>query len=217
MLYLKYSVLTWRSRAKRLGGLVFAALVATLLTGCSGGDEKSVATDRAIADAGFYREWDWFKGTYWIVPPNGIYSTYQIARDNSFVVTRGQTVFSITDYFNGYFTGAVVVKITETQVTSCQFVLGQATPEGQVFMTMFNANTGAVNNYPIGTMVLEGGQWTMVNEMTSPAQGGTLSHWAYMIQSKPGDGFYEHLPFVNESIPDFLSSCPAGPMLIRTP
>jgi hypothetical protein len=217
MLYLKYSVLTWRSRAKRLGGLVFAALVATLLTGCSGGDEKSVATDRAIADAGFYREWDWFKGTYWIVPPNGIYSTYQIARDNSFVVTRGQTVFSITDYFNGYFTGAVVVKITETQVTSCQFVLGQVTPEGQVFMTMFNANTGTVNNYPIGTMVLEGGQWTMVNEMTSPAQGGTLSHWAYMIQSKPGDGFYEHLPFVNESIPDFLSSCPAGPMLIRTP
>lgn len=217
MLYLKYSVLTWRSRAKRLGGLVFAALVATLLTGCSGGDEKSVATDRAIADAGFYREWDWFKGTYWIVPPNGIYSTYQIARDNSFVVTRGQTVFSITDYFNGYFTGAVVVKITETQVTSCQFVLGQVTPEGQVFMTMFNANTGTVNNYPIGTMVLEGGQWTMVNEMTSPAQGGTLSHWAYMIQSKPGDGFYEHLPFVNESIPDFLSSCPAGPMLVRTP
>lgn len=166
-----------------------------------------------IAKAAAYNQWSWFKGTYWIVPPNGIYSVYHVERDNSFVVTRGQTVFSITDYFNGYFTGAVVVKITETQATSCQFVLGQVTPEGKVFMTMYNANTGAVNNYPVGNMVLKDDQWTMVNQMTSPAQGGTLSHWAYMVQSKPGDASYEHLPFVNESIPDFLSSCPPGPMI----
>ena len=197
--------------------VALATVSAGLLIGCSGSGDNNGAAKPASADAGFYKEWAWFKGTYWIVPPNGIYSTYQIARDNSFVVTRGQTVFSITDYFNGYFTGAVVVKITETQATSCQFVLGQVTPEGQVFMTMYNAHTGAVNNYPTGTMVLEAGQWTMVNEMTSPAQGGTLSHWAYMIQSQPGDGFYEHLPFVNESIPEFLSSCPTGPMLTRTP
>ena len=202
------------NRFARLALLLVSLFV---LSGCGGDGSNNSAANRASADAGFYKDWAWFKGTYWIVPPNGIYSTYQIARDNSFVVTRGQTVFSITDYFNGYFTGAVVVKITDTQATSCQFVLGQVTPEGQVFMTMYNAHTGAVNNYPTGTMVLEAGQWTMVNEMTSPAQGGTLSHWAYMIQSQPGDGFYEHLPFVNESIPEFLSSCPAGPMLTRTP
>lgn len=166
-----------------------------------------------VAKAAAYNKWSWLKGTYWIVPPNGIYSVYHIERNNSFVVTRGQTVFSITDYFNGYFTGAVVVKITETQVTSCQFVLGQVTPEGKVFMTMYNAHTGAVNNYPIGNMVLKDDQWTMVNQMTSPAEGGTLSHWAYMIQSKPGDASYEHLPFVNESIPNFLSNCPPGPMI----
>ncbi|MBU3657388.1 MAG: hypothetical protein FGM35_05090 [Rhodocyclaceae bacterium] len=166
-----------------------------------------------VAKAAAYNKWSWLKGTYWIVPPTGIYSVYHIERDNSFVVTRGQTVFSITDYFNGYFTGSVVVKITETQVTSCQFVLGQVTPEGKVFMTMYNATTGAVNNYPIGNMVLKDDQWTMVNQMTSPAQGGTISHWAYMVQSKQGDASYEHLPFVNESIPNFLSSCPPGPMI----
>ncbi len=202
---------------KRIGISLLGILLASILVGCSGGSNSSQANERAAYDAGFYNQWSWFKGTYWIVPPNGIYSVYHIANDNSFVTSRGQTVFAITDYYNGYFTGAVVVKITEAEATSCQFVLGQVTPEGQVFMTMYNAKTGAVNNYPIGTMVLENGQWTMVNEMTSPAQGGTISHWAYMIQSKPGDGFYEHLPFVNQSIPEFLASCPPGPLLTRTP
>ena len=59
------------------------------------------------------------------------------------------------------------------------------------------------------------GEWTMVNQMTSPTIGGTLSHWAYMIQSKPGMATYNSLPFARESIPDFMSACPPGPMIDR--
>jgi len=121
----------------------------------------------------------------------------------------------LTDYFNGYFTGIVGVKLSQLQFTSCQFVLGQVTPEGRVHMTMYDATTGEVINTPLGTMVRKGGQWTMVNQMTAPALGGTLSHWAYMIQSKPGDRNFENLPYVHESVPEFLSACPQGPTIQR--
>jgi hypothetical protein len=70
-----------------------------------------------------------------------------------------------------------------------------------------------VVNYPVGTMVKKKGEWTMVNEMTNVVEGGTLSHWAYMVQSRPGDRTWDKLPFAHESIPDFMSSCPAGPRI----
>ena len=162
---------------------------------------------------GFYEQWGWFENTYWIVPPEGIYSIYHLEEQNRFIVDRGQTVFHITDYFNGYFTGAVVVKLTTAQIPSCQFVLGQVTPEGRVHMTMYGAETGAVVNYPLGQMVRKAGQWTMVNQMTSVTQGGTLSHWAYMVQSKRGSLSFAKLPFAKVSIPEFMSSCPPGPKI----
>lgn len=163
-----------------------------------------------------YNKWKWLANTYWIVPPNGIYSVFHPLGTDEFVVTRGQTVFHITDYFNGYFTGAVVVKITGALVPSCQYMLGQVTPEGRVYMTMYDVATGAVTNTPLGTMVKKGGQWTMVNQMTGPAAGGTVSHWAYMVQSTRDDPSFRDLPFAHESIPEFLSACPDGPK-IRTP
>lgn len=163
-----------------------------------------------------YNKWKWLENTYWIVPPNGIYSIYHPLGSDEFVVTRGQTVFHITDYFNGYFTGAVVVKLSAALVPSCQYMLGQVTPEGRVYMTMYDATTGAITNTPLGTMVKKGGQWTMVNQMTGPAANGTLSHWAYMVQSKRSDPSFRDLPFARESIPEFLSACPPGPK-IRNP
>ena len=59
-------------------------------------------------------------------------------------MARGQTVFHLTDYFNGYFTGAVVVKLTTALVPSCQYVLGEVTPEGRVSMTMYSATSGEI-------------------------------------------------------------------------
>jgi hypothetical protein len=72
---------------------------------------------------------------------------------------------------------------------------------------------GQITNTPLGTMVRKNDKWTMVNQMTGPAAGGTLSHWAYMVQSRPGDRTFKDLPFADESIPEFLSDCPDGPMI----
>ncbi len=163
----------------------------------------SIATQQAVAQEAdswtiprrepvfSYDRWKWFKDTYWIVPPNGIYSIYHPL-------------------------GAVVVKSLRALIPSCQYVLGQVTPEGEVYMTMYNATSGEITNTPVGTMVLKKDQWTMVNQMTAPVLDGTLSHWAYMVQSKPGDPSFLDLPFAHESIPQFLSACPNGPV-IREP
>jgi hypothetical protein len=117
---------------------------------------------------------------------------------------------------NGYWTGSVVVKLSKAKVTTCQFVLGQVTPEGEVYMTMFSADTGEIVNNPLGSMVRKKGEWTMVNQMTGPSSDGTssLSHWAYMVQSAKGDATYKRLPFAKQSIPKFMSSCPKAPPLI---
>lgn len=165
-----------------------------------------------------YNKWAWFPNTYWIVPEEGIFSVAHNPKNPSqFRVVRGQTVFHITDYFNGYFTGSVVVKLTGAQAPACQYVLGQVTPQGSVYMTMFDSTDGTVVNEPTGNMVQEHGAWTMVNTMTGPVQnGGTLSHWAYMVQSKPGEASYNALPFSGQPIPEFMSSCPAGPKISGT-
>lgn len=181
-----------------------------------------MAADKQAANPGGkeaagYNRWKWFKGTYWIVPQKGIYSIYHQGK-NGFAVSRGQTVFHITDYFNGYWTGVVTVKLTRAKSPSCQYVLGQVSPEGSVFMTMYDTGTGEVINNPVGDMVLKGGEWTMVNQMTSNLDtGGTLSHWAYMVQSRPGQKTYNNLPFARESIPSFMSACPKGPPIKHKP
>ena len=177
---------------------------------------------QAADDAGAYDKWAWFKDTYWIVPEDGIYSVTHSARTGDFRVIRGQTVFHITDYFNGYWTGSVVVKVTGLQFPTCQTVLGQVTPEGEVFMTMYDIDTGLVRNNPVGNMVkttVDGRrEWTMVNMMTSTVgrqDENTMSHWAYMVQSEDGDATFDRLPFARESIPEFMSACPDGPMITR--
>lgn len=97
-----------------------------------------------------YDKWAWFKDTYWFVPPDGIYSVAHNSKEpSSFTVVRGQTVLHITDYFNGYWSGAVVVKVSAGQVPACQYVLGEVTPEGEVYMTMYDTKTGAVVNTPV--------------------------------------------------------------------
>jgi len=158
----------------------------------------------------------------WIVPEDGIYSVTHSARTGDFRVIRGQTVFHITDYFNGYWTGSVVVKVTGLQFPTCQTVLGQVTPEGEVYMTMYDIDSGLVRNNPVGNMVkttVDGRrEWTMVNMMTSTVgrnDENTMSHWAYMVQSEDGDATFDRLPFARESIPEFMSACPEGPMITR--
>jgi len=200
---------TWYKR------LFLRILFIFLIIGSLLGEVACHAVAQSQPPSSTYNDWSWFKDTYWIVPEQGIYSiAHNPSNPGSFNVLRGQTVFHLTDYFNGYFTGAVVVKLTQALVPSCQYVLGEVTPQGAVYMTMFNATDGTITNEPIGNMVRVNGAWTMVNTMTGPtSNGGSISHWAYMVLTKQGDPTWDNLPFANESIPQFMSACPSGPMI----
>lgn len=94
------------------------------------GTAAAAAAPKPIAE---YSKWSWFTNTYWIVPQNGIYSVLHTTDPSRFTITRGQTVFHITDYFNGYFLGSVVVKLTRAGATTCHTMLGQVTPSGKVY------------------------------------------------------------------------------------
>jgi hypothetical protein len=225
---------TTRSRPRSRTAIVGAAIMCSAaLLGCSQDtDSAPTTTVEATASSSTttttvpdgtpvstYDDWAWFKDTYWIVPEEGIYSVMHSPSDpGTFTVVRGQTVFHLTDYFNGFFSGSVVAALTEELSTSCQYVLGEVTPEGAVYLTMFDAEDGTITNQPVGEMVEVDGEWTMVNTMTGPApQGSSVSHWAYMVLAEPGDPTFEELPFAEESIPDFTADCPPGPAIDRTP
>lgn len=177
----------------------------------------SVVACHAVAETSAssnYNDWSWFKDTYWVVPSQGIFAiSHSSSNPSSFNVIRDQTVFHLTDYFNGYFTGIVAAKLSPAEsVPGCQYVLGEVTPQGVVALTMYDVNTGSIINQPNGNMVMVNNKWNMVNTMTAPASsGGSVSHWAYMVLTKPGDPDWENLPYANESVPAFLANCPPGP------
>lgn len=185
--------------------------VAAIAVGCN-----AAAQPPSSNSSNNYHDWSWFKDTYWVVPEKNLSAIAQSASNPSqFNVVRDQTVFHFTDYVNGYFTGVVAAKLSAAEtVPGCQYVLGEVTPQGVVHLTMYNVSDGSIINQPMGNMVEVEGKWTMVNTMTAPATGGgSVSHWAYMELSKPGDSSWNNLPFANESVPEFLSQCPPGPMI----
>lgn len=185
--------------------------VAAMAVGCN-----AAAQAPSSNSSNNYHDWSWFKDTYWVVPEKNLSAIEQSASNPSqFNVVRDQTVFHFTDYVNGYFTGVVTAKLSAAEsVPGCQYVLGEVTPQGVVHLTMYNVSDGTIINQPMGNMVEVEGKWTMVNTMTAPAtNGGSVSHWAYMELSKPGDSSWNNLPFANQSVPEFISQCPPGPMI----
>jgi hypothetical protein len=199
-------------RLKKLFFLIssFSLIVAAML-----GEVACHAVAQPITQSSTYNNWSWFKDTYWVVPEQGIFAiAHNADTPSSFNVIRDQTVFHLTDYFNGYFTGIVAAKLSQAEsIPSCQYVLGEVTPQGAVSMTMYNVSDGSIINQPIGNMVLVNNQWTMVNTMTAPSgAGGSISHWAPMVQTKPGDPSWDNLPYAQESVPAFLANCPPGPL-----
>ncbi len=47
----------------------------------------------------------------------------------------------------------------------------------------------------------------MLNQMASGPTTMQINHWAYMMQTKPGDASWESLPGVDMSVEDFMAGC----------
>jgi hypothetical protein len=162
-----------------------------------------------VAEAVTTDRWSWLAGTYWYVPTKNLPAYTYSPITNTLTKVSDQTVFHITDYANGYFSGNVVGQI-DSNSPACMSLVGSVTPEGKVYLN-FNilpfspTNTATIG---LGTMVRKGGAWTMENQMSSGSSVNQVGHWAYMILTKPGLPSWSSLPGLNISVQQFLGQCP---------
>ena len=149
------------------------------------------------------RRWQWMADTYWIVPPKGLPAIIFNSQSGKIAPVQDQTVYHITGYRNGYFWGETVAQYSNSGTPSSAAVIGSVTPEGKLLLN-FVATDGVTTG--VGTMTYKRGTWAMENQMFTGTDTTRIGHWAYMVQVKPGMKAWNNLPFVNVSVPTFLSN-----------
>lgn len=149
------------------------------------------------------RRWQWLANTYWIVPPKGLVAIDFNSQTGQILPIQDQTVYHVLGYRDGYFWAETVAQYSNSGTPSSAALVGSVTPEGKLFLN-FVSPSGVTTG--IGTMTLKRGQWTMENQMFTGTDTTRIGHWAYMVQVRPGMKSWKNLPFVNVSVPTFLSN-----------
>ena len=185
-----------------------AALVAVLITVIVAG---MLAGTFLVSSAGGRKkanEWNWLVGTTWIVPKTNLPAVSFDPETQVISKVRDQTVYQITGYRDAYFWGPTASRLGNGPII-CSSLVGSVTPQGEVFLlfTQYLGNDQTILNTGFGQMIRKNGTWTMQNQTGT----STFAHWAYMVQSSPGDATWESLPGVDMSVEEFMSGCPAGP------
>lgn len=154
------------------------------------------------------KDWSWLTGTTWIVPPAGLPAVSFDPQTQVLTPIQDQTVYRITGYRDGYFWGPTAVQAGSDPV-ACRSLIGSVTPQGDLLLlfseTGQNGFTTLLTGW--GKMARKGGEWTMLNQTGSVS----MAHWAYMVQTRPGEASWESLPSVGIPVDEFLAQCPAGP------
>ncbi|STY31445.1 Uncharacterised protein [Legionella wadsworthii] len=146
-----------------------------------------------------------FKNSTWVVPPQTLLA---YVYDNAiFTPVSDQTVWVISSYNQGYFTGQSYTAINNS-LLSQRYLVGSVTTEGKVYITFYSgtsSRTDLVNG--IGDLkVKSSGQCSFIMQMNSGQNGVSgLIHWSYMTPVRPGDVFYNNLPGTHMSVPQFLA------------
>lgn len=148
------------------------------------------------------RRWQWLSNTYWYVPQSGLNAIVFEPDNGSIIPVKDQTLYHISGYRDGYFWGETVAQYGDGAPMSASLI-GSVTPQGKLLLSF---NSGDSITQGIGTMTLKHGRWTMENQMFTGTASGQVGHWAYMVQTRPGTRTWNSLPFVNESVPSFLSN-----------
>jgi hypothetical protein len=194
-------------RRMLLNGLSLARLILlpilflTTLTGACAGD----------AEASSVRGWTFLNNSYWYVPPANLEAIFSsISNGGTFIPITDQTVFYIQTYQGGYFWGSVATMLTiagQSSSQNCFQMVGSVTPQGSVNLTFTPTGSSGTPTTGLGTMRFIGKQWTMENQMSTSASGGTVTHWAYMVQCSSGQPCMQNLPGTNLSISAMLAAC----------
>ena len=154
--------------------------------------------------------WKWLVGTTWCVPQTGTFAYEYVQSSNSMVKQTWQTVYQITGYDWGQFWGRSSSILNGSQYYTA--LTGMVGPDGFVTLAFkqFGSTSPAVVGY--GAMVHDPRVgWTMQNQACYPSSSSTTVQWASMVITKPGDKYWNSLPAIGVSVPDFLSKCPPAP------
>ncbi|QMT61669.1 hypothetical protein [Legionella sp. PC997] len=146
-----------------------------------------------------------FKNSTWIVPPQTLLA--YLYDNANFTPVSDQTVWVISSYNHGYFTGQSYTSLSNS-VLSQRYLIGSVTSEGKVYITFYSGTSSRTDLVTgIGDLhVKSSGQCSFIMQMNSGQNGVSgLIHWSYMIPVKPGDVFYNNLPGTHMSIPQFLA------------
>jgi hypothetical protein len=177
-----------------------------------GRDASTIATRRlpAAPNAALFptaRRWSWLANTYWCVPTRNLTAVLDDSTTGTQTIVSDQTVFHITNCFNGYFWGDTVTQLGSSPATSST-MLGSVTHQGKVLLTFTQTSSSSSSSSTngFGTIERKFGQWTMVNQFGSPPGTTQIAHWAYMVQTHPGLPSWNSLPGSGESVPEFLNS-----------
>jgi hypothetical protein len=181
--------------------------VATTALVRGSGHLGALAAHALKAPAPTVRRWSWLANTYWYVPTANLPAVLYNSTTGTIAPVSDQTVFHITDYRDGYFWGQTATQLGTSPPTGTSMV-GSVTPQGRVLLTF--TQTGGFSGPSItegfGVMRRKHRQWTMENQMfTSPSQTLQIGHWAYMMQTRPGQPSWNSLPAADVSVPQFLS------------
>jgi len=183
-----------------LHSVALFALFAALCSGCAGDAQGAPVKD-----------WSFLQNSYWYVPTPNLLALLSSTQGGGTVVPiTDQTVFYIKTYQSGYFWGTVATELTlagQASGPTCFLLVASVTPQGAVNLSFAPTGSSGVPTSGIGTMRFIGGQWTMENQMSTSATGGTVSHWAYMVQCAAGQPCMESLPGTSLTINQLLAPC----------
>jgi|GEM_PF-2694768 len=146
------------------------------------------------------------QNSLWVVPPQTLLSYHYSG--STYTAESDQTVWVINVYKHGYFFGQAYTLINNT-TRSLRNMIGTITPCGSVYITFYSTDGESSSNdlvTGLGKMICSYGNPLFIMQMNS-AQGGAdgLSHWSYMTKVYPNDCWYQKLPGVGISVPDFIN------------
>lgn len=152
-------------------------------------------------------QWEFLEDTYWYVPVPYLPAVVLVNLDPAQTTeVVDQTLWHITSVENGYVIGEVASNFGGGW--SYSTLVGSITPDGAVSFS-FTPESGGDLTVGNGTMVLKEGAWFFEMQMTTGSGSASITHWAYMAESLPGDRAWLSLPgYPDNSIPEVFDGDP---------
>lgn len=145
--------------------------------------------------------------TTWVVPPETLLA-YEY-KEGDVTPLVDQTVWVIDTYDKGYFFGTSYTYLSDGPKYSKKNIVGSITKDEAVYITFFSADQPPISKPVNGIGILEQMQdhYQFVMQMNSASNSNQgVAHWSYMVPVTPNHPYYQSLPGVETSIPEFLKN-----------